>query len=105
MLLSLLNFFGGAQASPTPAAPPSPPPLCRPWFWWSTKRGQNVASYMGYPMEYLKFRTLKSYFGHVKGFINMVRHVDVHTLIYFELSNNIQALFPVFHMFRATFCL
>ena len=29
------------------------------------------------------------FFGQNKCFINMVRHLDVHSVIYFELSNNI----------------
>ena len=35
----------------------------------------------------------------------MLWHLDVHNLIYFELSNNVKALFPIFHMFGAIFCL
>ena len=33
----------------------------------------------------------------------LVRHLDVHTLIYFETT--FQALFPLFDMLRAIFCL
>ena len=65
--------------------------------------GQNAESYsLQYPMEY----PLESVFGQSKCFINMMRHLDVHSVIYVELSNNIKHFFQFSHgSFRTIFSL
>ena len=42
---------------------------------------------MEYPMEYLNGVPPKISYGQIKYFINMARYLDVHTFIYFRLSD------------------